>query len=54
MEIGKTEPMDASRLNGKEPYEPPKATLVRMKMEERLLSCAKVVVCCIGGFNSSS
>jgi hypothetical protein len=30
-----------SRLAVREPYAPPKATLVRLRIEERLLACAK-------------
>ena len=33
------------------PYEPPKATFVPLKLEERLLSCLKVFC---GGFSSNS
>ena len=40
MEIKKTESTDNSS-NPKQPYEAPKATFVRLQLEERLLSCAK-------------
>lgn len=33
--------MDEKQLQ-KEPYEPPKATFVPLKVEERLLACSKV------------
>ena len=29
----------------KQPYEPPKATFVPLKLEERLLACSKVGIC---------
>lgn len=29
----------------KEPYEPPKATFVPLKVEERLMACTKVAGC---------
>lgn len=54
MEIVKKEPRKDCPSGGKQSYEPPKAGLVPLKLEERLLSCFKLMGSppCYGGYNS--
>jgi hypothetical protein len=40
-----TEPQTEAQITPKQPYEPPKATFVPLKLEERLLQCFKSDLC---------
>jgi len=43
-----TAPQSETSVTQKLPYEPPKATFVPLKLEERLLTCTKTVTDCFG------
>jgi hypothetical protein len=47
-DIHSDEPAAHGKATPREPYEPPKATFVPLKMEERVLSCGKAVSPCFG------
>jgi len=43
-----TAPQSETPVTQKLPYEPPKATFVPLKLEERLLTCDKTMNTCFG------
>jgi len=48
-------PQSAALVTKKLPYAPPKATFIPLKLEERLLGCAKTVMetACVTGVSAS-